>query len=188
MNKLNLSILFVLGIFASSAAFASGGGMKISVVGAGSYGLNSVSGTEPISGATYEVKGALGYGGGLLFAFPMGATTDFEVGGVYSIYKIKTATTFLGATEEVTTDSPAVHIPAAVYFGLGRMVSLGLGGWYDVGMGDNSGTSNYGAQGGLRFRLSQSVFFDGAYNYGLKDVNGQKSSGVMALLGFTLGK
>lgn len=177
MNKIRLSVVLFLSMLASSSAFA---GMRLSVVAAGNYGLTNTT------AATITIKGGIGYGGGLLLGFPMGSSAFFELGGIYNQYTL-TTTDSSGTIPDITATSSAIHIPATFNFMLGRAVSLGLGGWYSLGMGSSSGATDYGAQGGLRFHFSPRVFLDTSYTMGLNSSASVKPTGILALLGLSFG-
>lgn len=178
MFRKTLVLAALVGLF-SMSAFAAGGGTRISLVGAGNYGMNKVAGAN-----SSETKGAPGYGGGLLIGFGMGSTTTFEIGGVYMVSRF---TTTIPGFADITTELKGVYIPGTLHFMMGKSVSLGLGGYYGYSL-ETGAESIYGANGGLRFRMGPHMFLDTRYNMSLKEVGGSKPSEVMAMLGYTFGK
>lgn len=176
MKKSFLAVLAAVGFFTVSAHAAT----NVSLVGALNYGLKSNSGTEPLTGATFETKGALGYGGGLLLNFGSGNTT-FELGAIYFSKGVKTTATLAGVTNEETLRAASVQIPVMVRFG--GNTSFGIGGFYELSL-ETGGGSDYGLIAGPRFNLGKALFADARYAYGLKEGN---TSNAMLLIGYKFG-
>src|SRR5690606_10684890 len=139
----------------------------------------------PAGSTTYSAK--LGIGGGLLFAFPMGAKMGLEVGALYA--GRKSEVTSSGTTAEVC--STGIEVPVLLRFKLGNVVSLGVGGYVHQAMGKlkikASGVEvessysdfglksrEYGAAASLGFEFpmgKNALVVDGRYLLGLNDLS-----------------
>ena len=169
-----LSLVMLFGATHVSAAVHFG------VAGATNYGLNGTV-TDATTGAS--IKSNIGYGGGLLVDIGMGPSMSLEPGVIFLVARVDT--TILGTT--VTTNSNILRIPVDVRFGLGHVVSLGVGGYYDNYL--TATGSSYGAEGILRFMFgggSSKMFFDTRFNYELK-AGSSNSKELYALLGIMFG-
>src|SRR4051812_10735595 len=115
-------LALVLGMVAmSQSALAA----QFKLVGTGL--LPSFSVTAPYAD---DSKGKLGIGGGALIDFMMGSKAAIEIGGLY-----------LGRTVTsggIDVTGHTLRIPALIRFGLMNHVSLALGGFYDMALGDLS--------------------------------------------------
>jgi hypothetical protein len=153
--------------FGTSSAFA---GPKLSVFGVGNFLQSRGSVSE---------TGKLAFGGGAGIEFRLGQRVGFEIDGIYSQFKDSA-----GATTK------AVQIPGLFRFWLGRMFSLGAGGYYEVSL-DTDGEADYGAVGeaGFNIPMGQTVALiaEGRYYYGLKDIAGVKYSDIQAVVGLRFG-
>lgn len=171
MKQRKLVIFAVLaGLMSGTAAQAASFGLAANV----NYGLSSSS------NGLAEAKGALGYGGGLVIAFPSG--NNMLDLGVHYVMRKFTASDTLGLGISTSVTASALHIPLVYHLGMGGM-ALGLGGFYDMSMEDGGG-SNFGLTGGLRFGKSSGLFLDARYNMVLA-TGGTKE--VLALIGLMFG-
>ncbi|MBC7691559.1 MAG: hypothetical protein H7222_07295 [Methylotenera sp.] len=167
-------------LVAFSAAAADNNGPMFSVVG------SAIQSQSRESGNGITLDGKLGLGGGLLVAIPTGHDFGFEIGGLYfnrKFDKIGSNVTNTGFSQK------SIYVPADFRFGLAEVLSLGLGGYYDLAL-DGGNDNDYGLQGGLRlsFPMAATTAFilDGRYSYGLRtDVFGSRSKDIIAMAGFT---
>ncbi|MBS1958211.1 MAG: outer membrane beta-barrel protein [Bdellovibrionales bacterium] len=168
MKKLSRFVA-VLGLFSLVATEAHASGM--SLVGGLNYGLNK------FSNAAGEVKGGLGFGGGILLDMGIGGN-GFEVGALYLSRKFNT--TVLGV--ETSSSNGYIEIPAMIRFG--TLTTFGVGAFYDIPM-DSGYNSDFGLTAGVRLALGPKIFADARFNYGLKDNSGH-SQNALLLLGLKL--
>jgi hypothetical protein len=158
--------LFLITVPASQAA------VKFGLAGAVDY--NMAKSTITIGSDSTELKGGLGFGGGLVM--------DIGKFGLSAIYISRATTTtgsLLGISFESSSSSGILHIPLVYRIGLGG-ASLNLGGFFGLGLGSGGG-SDYGATGGFRF--GKKLFIDLSYNMGLKGETDAKSKAAIALIG-----
>ena len=145
-----VALLFLTG----PSAFA-----RVAILGGADYSLYSNSST--IGTSSVDVKGGLGYGGGLVFDFG-----KFESGVIYRKYAINTTTTTSGSSIAAATHTSLLEVPALYRLGSGNN-TLGLGGFYELVLGTGGG-SNYGLTAGPRFATTNGLFFDLRLNYSFK--------------------
>ncbi len=177
MNFKKISFLLPFGlIFLTLGAEA---GPRFSIVGAGDYS----KGTETHFSGTMAAK--LGYGGGALVEFRLGAKAGLEVGALYLQRKMDNTVSGTATTITFT----AIEAPVILRFWLNPMISLGAGGYYAQGydkIKDSTGGAatypdyslllgDYGVVGvlGFNFKLGNSValLIDGRYTLGLADTS-----------------
>jgi hypothetical protein len=115
---------------------------------------------------------ALGIGGGLLLETRSSPNFGIEVGGLYHARKF--------GTGNVNYTLNAVQVPLLFRLYLSNYISLGLGGFFEYGVGDayagnNVNKTNYGAMGSLGIYIpvgaTTKFIIDGRYGYGLKDIS-----------------
>ncbi|MGE4234296.1 MAG: outer membrane beta-barrel protein [Bacteriovoracia bacterium] len=152
----------------------------------------------------------LSYGGGILPEFMLGKMTGLEIGALFMTRKTSyslAVETYPGRTEQATTslEINAVEVPLVFRFWLARAISIGLGGYYGIAVGDASVStkigntsytstspasgSDYGAIGNIRldipFGKSFGFVIDGRYLYGLSS---DKWRVIEGLAGFRFGE
>jgi outer membrane protein W len=172
-------ILSVIVLGAVLVSFQAWAGPSFSLVGDAIY-------SKPYgTGVSADTKAKIGYGGGLLAEFRLSPRVGMELGGLYLMRNFHSNGALLTST--------VVQAPLLFRYWFGRVVSMGLGGYYSTAIGDNvkskvDGTTtdvaysslgfkktDYGAVGslGFSFRLSNSAAFliDARYTYGLADID-----------------
>lgn len=189
----NLENAFLLGwvpailLGAALVAPPASASVRVSAVGVADQYSYSTSGfTDP---STYTKKFA--FGGGLLFGFPLSPRMEFEVGGLYSPFKIDSTSSDL----TMTLSGNRLIVPLTLRFHLAPSISIGVGGFASSGMGKVKasatfmGTSleqefsygdlgqsnlNYGVHGSLGIAIpigsGTAIILDGRYLMGLKNV------------------
>ncbi len=167
------------------SAFAAA---KLSIVGAGNYGLSSIEYADAATDTSITRKGGIGFGGGALVEVGLGRL-GVEVGALYMHRSTKTEIKLLGTALPTTEETHgALQIP--LMFRFGRMISFGAGGFYELGLKADS-ANDYGLVAGPRLTLPVGVFFDGRFAYGLKSHTvGPKNFNSMEaqlLIGFSFG-
>ncbi len=183
---LRMTFLFAfIGLALSAPAYAIG--LKLEVLG----NSTTVNGRSDSQAYTSQ----LGLGGGLEFSFPFGGNLSFDFGGLYVPRKYQTDVTS-GATKgaSIVSTQTALQVPVLLRWWLGRMFSIGVGGYYDKYVGDikqsttlapglkattsaltyldaSQSTSDYGATAAIGFDfplgVSSGLVIDGRYNLGL---------------------
>ena len=138
-----------------------------------------------------------GIGGGAELSIPFGTNMSFDFGALYLQRKYKTTLTsgIFNGTSQIATQT-ALEIPVLMRLWLGRVFSIGVGGYYMKYMGDialsttfanatsataststyaaaSQSTSDYGATVAvgldIPMGLVTGLVIDGRYNYGLKN-------------------
>jgi hypothetical protein len=182
-----LGLFLVVGLIAGTASVSQAA--TLSLVGAADVSKPS----QNVNTDTYGTK--VGFGGGVLLDFRLMERTMFEIGGLYVNRKPNDTT--LG----VVTTLPAIQVPVLLRWYLNPMFSIGVGGYYADGQGNNYAASNlktsdYGLVGsvGLRFPMTMTTRFlvDVRYDYGLTNVytdpnstgDTYKNRDLQALVGF----
>jgi hypothetical protein len=182
-GKKILMIPILATVLATPSAFAK---VRVSLAGGVGYGLSTHTATvtsplDPSLSSSTEVKGALGFGGGLLLELPLGKSTGFELAAFYLSRGSKVGDT--------TTSAGWLHMPAGFRFWFSPRTSLLLGGYYDTILEETTGDkTTYGLTGGLRFMLGKSFFFEPRFNYGLQKLLDKNPMEALGLIGFTFGK
>lgn len=160
-------------------ALPASAAVRLGVLGAVDYSLyNETVGTD-------QIKGGLGYGGGLMAEIGMGKHA-FELAGVFLSREVSVT----AAGVKTTSTGQGVHIPGVFRLNLGSgVVGFGLGGYYDYSL-ETGGDHDYGATASLRFNFGKSpMFFDSRFNYGLKkDSLNKNNTYALGLIGFKFGK
>ena len=177
------AVVVVLSALAPSAQ----AGTRFSIVGAGD--MPSITETTPPGGRS--LKGAFGFGGGLLIGLPLGSHMEFETGGVYSQLKMDQT---IGAVATTLTGW-MIHVPLVFNYWLNPHIAITAGGFMESGVGsiDSTGAPatqsyasfgisnlNYGVEGGLGFAFPMggaALIIDGRYQLGLKDLRINTASG-----------
>jgi hypothetical protein len=176
-----LLVLSIATFMVSQAAWA---GPKFSILGGVNKGLQAEA---TLAGAT--IGPSLGYQGGLEAGFDLSPYLGFDVGALYTVFNIKT-TVPAPFNIDSTASFKYIDIPAQFRIKLGKVFSIGAGGFYDVPL-DSGNEANYGYLGSLRisFPMGSSAFFvDGRYAGGLKTPDaGEKTKGWQAMAGITFG-
>jgi|GEM_PF-4362975 len=178
-----LSCLFLLTLFLGPAAAF---GARISLLGV----ANSSEPNEPGT----EYSGRPGYGAGLLFEIRMMPAIGFEFGALYMQRKYE-YNTVVPTNTRTTVSASLYEFPVLLRMHLGRLFSLGVGGYYAKAAGDlgtetrteggpaskqtatytsrNLTSTDYGALVSLAlyFRLAPITHFtiDGRYAIGMKN-------------------
>jgi hypothetical protein len=186
-------VVFVAMALMSVTAYAT----EFSVVGSAQFSKPT---QDPApSGATFSAK--LGLGGGVLVDFNVAQKVALSIGAIYQQIKYETKGSLLGFDFTQETKATGVHLPVAVRFWLSPMFALGIGGYFDLAMGDIktsttvAGTTsedtstydeaqikktNYGALASLALRFplggSASFLIDGRYKLGLANLNNAPGS------------
>jgi hypothetical protein len=208
--KKNIQRLIGLWAVATLLALPSANaGLRFSVFGAGTF--SSIKNTAAVATTTSSAK--LGIGGGAQLELMLGQVVGLELGGLYLQRKFSTTDSLLAITAESTFTY--VQIPLQVRFWLGRFVTLGVGGYYAMGLGDikstalgipitttyaaaGTKTSDYGLLGSLGFNIplgtSVAILAEGRYAYGMQDLNVTKDPAgtakwrdMQALIGLRFG-
>ena len=146
-----------------------------------------------------------GLGGGAELSLPFGSNLSFDIGGLYFQRKYQTTVTAGTSNGEVQVGTQtALEIPILFRWWLGRVFSIGVGGYYMKYMGDvglsttfagaaspvkstltyadaSQSTSDYGATVAvgldIPLGLTMGLVIDGRYNYGLgNQITGGSSS------------
>ncbi len=202
--------LTILGASFTTARAAEGKSSQIKLLGL--YNMAMVKNDPADSSLVYTNQG--GIGGGASLELGLGQRFTFEIGAFYTPYLFKVVVANLES--DITSRWNMIHIPALFRLNIGSVVSLGVGGYYGLGIGKahTEGTlvgvaftddsdlsdnqkSDYGALGSLeiKFRLGSHInlVFEGRYLMGMKNVSSsttstQKISHVQGLagLGITL--
>src|SRR5688500_12448595 len=89
-NKVFLTVLALLALGTSNNAHA----VAVSFVGAGTYSKQTYDATQT---AAYTDAAKLGFGGGLLFDFPLAGRLGLQIGGLYITRKSELTYTTAGA-------------------------------------------------------------------------------------------
>lgn len=163
----NYLYLVLVLILAGSNAHAA----RFSLLGGIDYNMTTSS-TATIVG-TIDIKGGLGYGGGLLIDLG-----KIETGAIFTSRAIQS--TFASVTTSITTKG--IEIPLMYRFG--GLTSFGLGGFYALSL-ESGGGSNYGLTAGPRFAMTNGFYLDLRFDYGLKTGN---TKDVLAMVGYYFGK
>ena len=179
-NSANAMDLRLVGAFGSS---------KISDTVNGS-GLPT-AGTATLS-ATETSKSA--FGGGALLGLDLMPMFEFETGMLYKSKKWQTSVdvTVAGTTTNTTTEytGKVIEVPAVIRWNPIPFVSVGFGGYADIGTGEITagstseswGTAGFKNQdyglvfsGALKYPVAPltSIYLDGRYLMGLNDVNSE---------------
>ncbi|RZA03489.1 MAG: hypothetical protein EOP11_16050 [Proteobacteria bacterium] len=150
--------------FALLSGAAAQAQTNLSLVADGNFAQNVAGG-----GANSGDR-ALGIGGGLLLESRSSPNFGVEVGGLYHARKFSAG--------NYTTN--AIQVPLLLRFYLSNYISLGLGGFFEYGVGDayngsDVNKTNYGAMGSLGIYIpvgaTTKFVIDGRYGYGLKDIS-----------------
>jgi hypothetical protein len=160
--------------------------LKFSVFGAGN--LSNLKDSAAATTVTNSAK--LNFGGGAQFEIMFGQVVGLEFGGIYLGRKFSQTDSTVPITLESTYTY--VQIPLQLRFWLGRFVTLGVGGYYAIPVGDikfsalgiegtstyaGAGlkTSDYGLLGSLGFNIplgpAVGLMVEGRYAMGLQDLN-----------------
>ncbi|RZA03738.1 MAG: hypothetical protein EOP11_15915 [Proteobacteria bacterium] len=177
MKKILAPLALGIALLSGAAAQAQ---TNLSLVADGNFAQNVTDG-----GATSGDR-QLGLGGGILLENRSSPNFGIEVGALYHARKFDT---LLGA---YTLNS--VHVPLLLRFYLSNYISLGLGGFFEYGVGDayagnNVNKTNYGALGSLGIYIpvgaTTKFVIDGRYGYGLKTIGGSdiKTRDIQILAG-----
>jgi hypothetical protein len=180
MKTNQLAKFLFLGAVAIGAAPAFAG-PTLGVVGTGTYGLPTATGTTTASGR-------LGYGGGLTVEFPFGSTVGLEIDGFYVSQEYNLG----GTNTRVNTIMPA----ASLVLHMGRIFSINLGGFYSFAFSPPANLANdYGVLGGLSLDIpmgaTTAFTIGGRFNYSLADIDTGggtiNAHDVQALIGLKFG-
>ena len=179
-------------LFAASDASAT----TFKVMGAGNLLSNHLEPTPAAGFTITSAKGKFAFGGGASMVFG-GPAFGVEVGGSY-LTSEGTVTLAGGSSGDASIKYSYLQIPLLMRLNLGRVISVGVGGYYNKHLGkvtttDVNGTtessfdtastgtgvamkgSSYGLLGSLGFDIplgaSTGLVIDGRYAYGLAEVS-----------------
>jgi hypothetical protein len=136
VSKNTLKNALIVAFLAMPSAHA----LSVSAVGTGNFtsaktdpATTTVSGTELTQSSG---KASLGIGGGALLGISAGTFLELEIGAlkIARKYEVKTATA--SSTDLSTYTQGAVQLPLLLRFNLLPFLSIGAGGFYNLGMGD----------------------------------------------------
>lgn len=185
MKKVMLSV-FAGALLMSAPSFA----WDLGVVG----GLNMSSPSIEQGNTSVSIDGKSAMSYGVLISQSMPALVSFEVGALYVTRKFGVD---VGGTS-VSMTMKGVQIPVMARFKVLPMVTLGAGGFYNLGLGkvtEESGStsqdrdysdekikkSDYGLVGGIQLKVpvlpSLDVVGDARYLLGLANVNDESNGG-----------
>lgn len=196
-NRKPAATLFFLSLalitFWAATAHADSGALvsRINVVGDLNYNVYS----QDFNSGSVTSKGALGYGGGALVDFGVANELGFETGLIYFVRKVNVE--FAPGTSFATIvgglgDMNVFHIPGTLVAGMGSVISLVGGVFYEIPSNSNSGDNNFGLGGGLRFNIPAnapgSALIDLRFNHGLTNQGGGfHTNDIHLLAGFSFG-
>lgn len=178
--------LFVLLLTSSAPSQAAG---SVTAVGSAMHS-NMRADNDP----ELQLSERWGFGGGVLLGANLGRATQLELGGIYNQKKWNDGAVPAGFDTEYDT----IQVPLLLRFMFGNVLSLGIGGYYDVAL-ENAAEDDLGVTGSvaLNFPLGRTVglWLDARYNYGFSDLldataGSQESSAFQTLLGlrFNVGR
>ena len=196
LKQTNQSILVASLVAVSFLAAADAGATSVKLMGAGNLLSNHMTPTPAAGFTIASSKGKFSFGGGASIVFG-GPSFGVEVGGNY--LTSEGTVTFGGlASGDASIKYSYVQIPLLLRMNLGRVLSVGVGGYYNKHIGkisatDATGTyeleygapatggggvpmkgSSYGLLGSLGFDIpigaSAGLIIDGRYAYGLAEV------------------
>lgn len=174
MNKTIWTGLMCLGLAGIVAAPAPvQASPEISVFGVGNLASASFSDEDFTDLDSRE----LGIAAGLGVEFPVGNHLGLEIDGIYLKRK-------LGSSDDLSASFSYIQVPVLLRFWFSPSLSIGAGGYYAFGRGDNFESdvafntivndTDYGLVGvvGLSFPMAKnfSVMAEGRYSHGLKDI------------------
>ncbi len=150
-------------------------------------GVNKPLTPSSVSAGFSTLKPAIGYQGGLLVEFPLSSRFGLELGALYQ--SLRTTVTVSGT--DSTSTSKNLQAPGLFRLWLGRVISLGVGGYYGLSLESGNDTDG-GLLGNLQFSLplggSSAFVVDGRYLYSLEDPgNLDRYTEVQAMIGITFG-
>ena len=181
----------IAGIVGSSVALAEPVA-RISVAGDLTYNVYSQSLTS--NSQNYNGTGSLGYGGGLLAEFGIPGGPGIETGAIFFLRKVNVdvAAGPLGNFVFPVGNQYQIHIPLLLRFGVGSLISIAGGGFYEIPTDNSSRNKNVGLEAGLRVGIptgmSSQLFVDARYAHGLTDqIGGFKTNDIHLLIGLELG-
>jgi hypothetical protein len=162
--------LFLLTTVASSSVWA--GRVRFSLVGTADYNTYNENGA----------KGELGFGAGGLLEFRFGTKVSLETGMIYTRRVV--------GFEGMKYYSNLGDIPVVLRFALGRVFSIGLGGFYELPF-ESGAVGYYGATADMRLAIpmgaSTAFILQPRYSYDLKNTAPGQVHFISGIAGFRFG-
>jgi len=169
MMKNKCLFIFGLLLISLSASSAFAGGVRFNLLGTSDLSQNS--------GAT----SAIGYGAGGSLEFKMGSAVGIEAGFIYTFRNM----TQMGLTHGIYGD-----IPLVFRFYFGNILSIGLGGFYELPM-DSVMTSYYGVTADITIRAplgpKAAFILRPRYSYDLVNTGSNQLNFLSGIAGFQFG-